>query len=643
MQDATRTVYLGIEHKELVYVAMTVSVVLFVWGCWRIWVYVRKSGVKEGEPLPRVSVAAGLGRVARYAFGHMRLLQDKGAGIAHMGIVFGMLVLLVGTVLVAVSYYFYPQLFRGLFYLAFHSLILDLFGLACLLGLTFMIVNRLVLKPERLAGAKKRDALTPSGLLLVVVLGFVVEGARIALTLDPYAAWSPVGLLFSLLFAGLDYNTGLFLYRFAWWTHMLTAFAWIGYIPFGRMSHLITAFFNIYLHDDTEASGQAAPIDFESEDKLGASSSSDLNPKGRLDLLACIECGRCQTLCPAYMRRDTASPRSLILRLKDGADIPEEAIWECTTCGACMELCPVMIDHVPKIIEQRRYKAMELAEFPEQLEGVVRNLETRTHPFRGVMSSREDWCEGLSAPLISDVEQADVLFWVGCAASFDERNQKIARAFVQILQATGTDFAILGNEEPCCGDVARRIGNELEFETTALGTLDLLGRYAFNRIVCICPHCSWVLGKEYRQFGADFTVQHHTQFIREAGLSLATKGGMEVTYHDPCYLGRWGGSYEDARAILGDVSEMPRNRARALCCGGGGGHAFMEDRGFKRVSEIRARESVGTGAKMLCTACPYCMQMLEDGMKAINELGEPPVVMDIAELVNEQVDKKATG
>lgn len=333
----------------------------------------------------------------------------------------------------------------------------------------------------------------------------------------------------------------------------------------------------------------------------------------------------------------------MILRLKEGADVPEDAIWECTTCGACRELCPVMVDHVPKIIELRRYKAMELAELPGQLEGVMRSLETRMHPFRGAMSSREDWCEGLSVPLMSDVEQADVLFWVGCAASFDERNQKIAHSFVKILQATGTDFAILGNEEPCCGDIARRIGNELEFETLALDAIDLLGRYSFNRIVCVCPHCSWVLGKEYRQFGADFTVQHHTQFIREAGLLQVVKNGAEVTFHDPCYLGRWGGSYKDARAVLGTVSEMPRNRARALCCGGGGGHAFMEDRGLERVGEIRARESMETRAKALCTACPYCMQMLEDGMKAIGELEETPAVMDIAELVNEELDKRTTG
>ncbi|MBX5465666.1 MAG: (Fe-S)-binding protein, partial [Clostridia bacterium] len=330
-----------------------------------------------------------------------------------------------------------------------------------------------------------------------------------------------------------------------------------------------------------------------------------------------------------------------------GPVIAPEALWACTTCRACMEACPVFIEHVPTILQMRRYQVMELADYPATMQEALTSLEERGHPFRGSAASRLDWAEGLEIPLLSELGSADeveYVFWVGCSAAFDERNQKIARALATVLQRAGVRFAILGDEERCTGDPARRMGNEFLFQMTAQENVDLLGRYGVRRLLTLCPHCYNTFRNEYPRFGGRYEVVHHSQLLREllasGRLRVTRPSLLETTYHDPCYLGRYNDEYEAPRAVLGSVGggpllEMERNRNRSFCCGAGGGRMWAEEEPSQRVNRERARQALATGARRVGTACPFCMTMLEDGVKSETGGDGSVEVRDLAEIVEE--------
>nr|PZN38714.1 MAG: (Fe-S)-binding protein [Bacillota bacterium] len=656
------------------YVLMVPSLAIFCYGLYRRYKFWRL-----GKPVARFDRPwERLRRVLVHVLGHGRFLRESIAGLMHGLIFWSMLLLFIGTVVVAIDTDLRIPIMRGWFYLLYQSLVLDVVGALGMVGLGIALVRRYVLRVPRLQHNREGKAPDPSdwvtllSLFLLFVQGFALEAIRIAANPQPWDAWSVVGYALSVPLRGLNTEGLIAAYQFFWWFHTVTVFGWIAYLPWSKMAHFFTSLLDVYFSDlRPPGEGTLQPIDFEKAERLGVSAITDFTWKDLLDLDACTACGRCQDVCPAYAAGQPLSPKNLILDLRDyvhahapallagkatveelpplvGGAIKEETLWACTTCRACMEECPVFIEHVPKIVEMRRHLVMEQASAPETLQEALKSLEDRAHPYKGATASRTDWCEGLEVPLASEVEgEIEVLYWVGCTAAFDPRNQKVARALAQLLHHAGVKFAILGPEEACCGDPARRMGNEFLYDMIARQNIEILRQYRPKRIVTACPHCQNALGNEYRQFGGDFEVVHHTQLLKElveSGRLKVEAGSLgKVTFHDPCYLGRWQGEYEAPRDLLdragADRVEMERSRSRSFCCGAGGAHAWMEETGGgPRVNQIRAREAAATGAQAIATACPFCMQMMEDGVKTTAG-EEGPRVLDVAELLLQAMEE----
>ncbi|HYF95339.1 MAG TPA: (Fe-S)-binding protein [Symbiobacteriaceae bacterium] len=661
----TRPIYWQISGTWLMYFMLLPTLAIFGYGLYmrfRLW-RLGKPTLRTDQPLRRLE------RVFTYVFGHKRLLQERPAGVMHAFMYGSMLLLLIGTIVVALEADFGLPIMRGWFYLVFQSLVLDLAGALGLVGLGIALLRRFVLKIPRLqhnrphARKDSSDSITLAAFILMFAQGFALEAIRIAGTPRPWDAWSPVGYLLARPLMGLDSAVLVGAYQVVWWFHMVTVFAWIAYIPYSKMLHLFTSAASVYFSDLRPAGAAITdPIDFETADRFGRSALTDFTWKDLLDLDACTACGRCQAVCPAYASGEPLSPRSLILDLRDymrehgpkllsgvdsaslpplvGAAAAEDALWACTTCRACMEACPVHIEHVPKIVGMRQHLIMEQGSVPDTLQEALRSMEDRGHTFKGANAGRLDWCEGLGIPLAADVEQVDLLYWVGCVATFDPRGQRIARAFAQLLQIAGVPCAILGPEECCTGDPARRSGNEFLFDAVTRQNIETLQRYRPRRIVTTCPHCFNSIGQEYRRLGGEFEVVHHTQLLKELvdGGRLQVRAGVKsATFHDPCYLGRWNDEYAAPRAVLdaavANRKEMEHNRSSATCCGAGGGHAWMEGGGAgPRTNQRRAAEAVATGAEVVATGCPFCMQMMEDGIRTTAGDGGPQV-LDVAELL----------
>jgi Fe-S oxidoreductase len=359
------------------------------------------------------------------------------------------------------------------------------------------------------------------------------------------------------------------------------------------------------------------------------------------------------------------SPRDIILDLQRLARDPArdfaetyvgatptlstEAMWECTTCAACVEACPVLIEQMPKIVDTRRFLVMEEAEFPDTMQQALNSLETRGHPMRGTAFSRVDWMQGLDVATLADVKEAEVLLWIGCGGALVERNQKVVRSLAQLLSQAGVKFAVLGREEKCTGDPARRIGNEFLFETLVQENIATMGRYGVKKIVTSCPHCFNTLANEYPQWGGQYEVYHHSQYlamlVNEGKLKPQNSNGKKVTFHDPCYLGRHNGEYDAPRQLVqiaarGNTVEMAESGNRSFCCGGGGGMSFVDEPPNQRVNQERARQALDTGADVVAVGCPFCMTMLEDGINA-RKGDRDTKVMDVAELLWESVRPEA--
>jgi Fe-S oxidoreductase len=424
------------------------------------------------------------------------------------------------------------------------------------------------------------------------------------------------------------------------------------------------------------------PIKIEEAETFGVSKIEDFTWKQLLDLDACTDCGRCQDRCPAYLTGKPLSPRKVIQDLKtqlldrssallaakaaaktatptDGGGIKaligevilEDELWACTTCRACQEICPVFIEHIDKIVDMRRSLVLEQAKLPETGEAALRCIETRGHSCRGTTLTRTDWTIGLDIKLLSEDSNVDLIYYVGCAAALEDRSMKVAVAVGKVLKAAGLNFAILGPEETCCGEPARRLGNEYLFQMQAMKNIEIFKKYNVKRIVTTCPHCFNTFKNEYPQFGGEFEVVHHTQFIAEllkqGKIKPASMSGGKLTYHDSCYLGRHNDIYEAPRQVLTSISpsrllEMKRIRRNGFCCGAGGGRYWMEERIGKRISEERIEQVIETKADVVATACPYCLQMFEDAIKA-KAVEESLKALDIAELLAAQLDKGSTG
>ena len=649
-----REIYWNIPFHWAIYPLFLPFLVWFLAGCVRlgrlVWLGQPDAGIPPlGSQLRTLFTEAVLQR---------RLLVERAAGTMHLAISWGFGILFVATCLVAAQEWLGIPTLRGPFYLYFMALAVDLFGLAATVGVVWALVRRYGARPERLWKPKDAEGYQLALWLLlgILVTGFVVEGLRIAATKDPWGGWSIGGWLASLAITGLPAEQQVLWHRLLWWGHAVLAFLFIALLPTTLVRHILAGGLNLAL-TRPGPSGVIAPAALETAEHFGVSAIEGFPRKDLLDLLACTECGRCQAACPAWATHKPLTPKGVVVELRDqllaragggapvrpmvGGAVTEEAIWACTTCGACHQACPVHIRPIPKIVEMRRYLVMEEARFPETMQAALRGLENRGHPYQGAVPSRTAWAAGLDVPLLAEKGQAELLFWVGCAGAFDERAQKVTRAVARLLQAAGVDFAILGEEERCTGDVARRIGHEYLFQLQAQGNVETLARYGVRRIVTACPHCYNTLRHEYPHFGGSYELIHHTRFLADllAAGRLPLRGRVEasVAYHDSCYLGRHNGIYDPPRQLLGAVPglrpmELERRREQGFCCGAGGGMMWMEERTGTRVNIERTSEVLRVGPQIVASACPFCLSMFEDGIRA-QDATERLQAQDVAEVL----------
>ncbi|MDZ4247135.1 MAG: (Fe-S)-binding protein [Dehalococcoidia bacterium] len=666
----TRVIFWNISYGEIIYILAAVIIAIFIYVLRRrikIW----KLGVadpRQKEARQRIWPFIKIGLLE--GLGHKRILREPVSGIAHFLMFWGCIFFLLAAFLDAISHYFFHFL-QGWFYLIF-SVVLDVFGLLVILAVLFAAYRRYIQKPDRLDNAPE-DGIALLFIFFVVASGFVVEGFRMAATEviphPSWAVWSPGGLMVASIFGGLTENTLELAHRWWWWIHTLLAFFAMAYIPlsFNKLSHIIVSPVNAYFRS-LAPKGALNTIELESAETFGVAKIQDFTWKQLLDLDACTRCGRCQDNCPAYLTGKPLSPKKLIQDLKThmlaqapallsaknekaelaepGKDmihdvVTDDVIWDCTTCRACQESCPVFVEHIDKIIDMRRNLVLEQSLMPETAQGALKSLEARGHPWRGTTATRLDWASNIDVKVLADNREVDILYWVGCTAALEERSMKISASLARLMLKAGLNFGILGAEESCCGDPARRMGNEYLFQLQALKNIEAMNGYGIKKVVTSCPHCFYTLKYEYPQFGGQFEVIHHSQLLKElldAGkIKMAGNFTSKVVYHDACYLGRYNDIFSEPRDILKKVPgvttrEMDRRYYKSFCCGAGGGRLWMEEHTGKRINETRTEEALKTGADVIATACPYCIQMFVDGVKTkgVEETVKP---MDLAEII----------
>ena len=634
---------------------MTVAVVLRLLLLAAALAWAGRRFARLAGPLLRAPAEARLIPVGPRAWGvvvnvlgHARLWRKPYSGTLHLMMFSGFVVLL-SAVLQSLGDFSFAAIGGD----SWIALAQEVFGCAILVAAAMAAGQRLLVKPARFKGSNGRDAGLILALVTAVVVTMLLQGGFKVAAGDVSAPWRPIGTLLAPLLAGLPAGPGIAVMS---WLHLAAILAFLCYIPGSKHLHMLVGIPNVYLRDLAPA-GRLSTPDLEHE-PLGLSDIRQLGKKQVLDLFACTECGRCQELCPANAVGKPLSPKLLIMGLRDhllagdgqalvGGAVSEQTLWSCVTCRACMEACPLFIEHVPKIVDMRRHLAMEQSRLPDGVAGAMQSLEVRGHPWAGTPFSRLDWCRDLDVRVLAEGEATDVLLWVGCTAALDARAQKVARAVARLLRSAGLDFAILGEAESCTGDTARRVGFDYLFQIQAEGNVATLGQRTFNRIVTLCPHCMNTLKNEYPRFGGDYQVVHHSQLLAElvaAGrLKPAAGGGDTVTFHDPCYLGRYNDTFAAPRAVLAaagrPVAEMERSHRRSFCCGGGGGGAFAVEPPDQRINLARATQARASGGGVVATACPVCLQMLDAGGKgaarAAGEGAAPQPVRDIAEILEE--------
>ncbi|MCC7103516.1 MAG: (Fe-S)-binding protein [Chloroflexi bacterium] len=659
---------------------------------------------RTGKPYgPVTNVGARLKATLAVAFLHRRLIRPGYvyAGLMHLFIFWGFIFLFIGTLIVLLEAdlmkpYFGVSFFRGPFYVVY-KLVINFFGLLFVVGLLMAAYRRYVQVPIKFKRSLSDDAIALGLLLLLGLTGFALQTLRLAATRDPNAALHWVSYPFVLLLWGVDSGALQVVHAGTWWVHMLLNTAFITYIPLSKLFHMFSGPANVFTRS-AEPKGALPTIEnIEEQERFGVSALSDFNWKQLLNYDACMRCGRCLDFCPTFTTGKPLKPRQLIIEVGAymaqregmlagpagplpaeagirghdltqpdaptiadvslpaeliGTIVSEEEIWDCTTCRACMEQCPVLIEHVPMIVELRRHLVLEQSSFPPELVTLFNNLERNGNPFSMPASTRADWAASLGVRQLAEVEDPntlEVIYWVGCMSSFDARTQKVATSLVKIFQAAGVEFAILGREESCSGDPARRAGNEYLFQILAQQNVERLEAYQAKRIVATCPHCFNTIKNEYPRFGGSYEVIHHSQYIEElvrsGRLSVPTSLSPETfAYHDPCYLGRYNDIYDAPRRVLQQVEggflELPRCRDRGFCCGAGGARAFMEERRGTRISHNRLEEAFITQADGIAVGCPFCVTMFEDGVRVLNA-EERFKVRDIAELVAASIEPRS--
>ncbi len=663
LSQATRPIMWNISAAWLMYLLFFIALGVFTFGLYqRIQGW--RSGRGDNERLGDWWVRARL--LLKELLLQTRVRGSRLPGFFHSLIFYSFIVLVAATTVVAIDYDLGTSLFKGWLYVAL-TIGADLGGLLILVGVCMALWRRVVSKPTSLPTTG--DDWFGLALLGVMVLtGFLTEGLRIATIGDPWKWLSPVGAIIALPFEGISASTGEGIHVGLWWGHTAIAMAWIATIPYTKFVHMLALPTNVFfqrlrprgelLREDLEEMMMAEDFDEETF-RVGIEKPADLTWKHRLDFDACISCGRCEEVCPATQCGHPFSPREFIAKCKAQIDagktgealvenaFDDQFIWYCRTCTACMEVCPAFIDHVDIMMEVRRNEVLMKGRIPTEAARALKMLENLGNPF-GPQADRIDWIEDMNVRVVEAGEEVDVLYWIGCCTTFDPSKRQIAQDLCALLTACDINYGVLGSAERCCGDPARVLGEERLFQEIAKAQVAQLKARKFKILLTACPHCYNVLANEYPQFGGDFQVVHHSEFIHEMlwnGVLQPELGtARKLVYHDPCYLGRYQGIYDAPREVLksvpgATVAEMKDYKEKSLCCGGGGGHFWMDLKSTDRINNLRVEQAVEAGADCIVTGCAYCKQMLEDSVKAM-DLDENLEVADLATLMLRSIPRQ---
>ncbi len=647
------------------------AIVFFLWNVFRII-----ARICLGQAENRFDgLWSRFGSMLAYGFGQLRVVSEK-FGWNHFFLFWGFMVLatvnfefLVAGIFPAFSLHFIGHIPFGI--LMFLADVMSLVVLACV-GIAF--ARRTFFRPEHIDPTA--DAYFILSLVASLMIAFFgMNACMIHLGELAPASWMPISSGLSALVGGMGDEAAHSLARIFWWIHALVLLFFLNYLPYSKHLHVLTAIPACFFKAP-EIVSTVPQLEFKKGNEFGVSKVVQYKWKDLLDFMACTECGRCQAVCPAHNTQKPLNPKEVIHQGKvnifvngdavratrpadmlapapktakmvapliNGSDesVDVEAIWACTTCGACMQVCPVFIEHAPKIVQMRQHLVMEKAEFPEELIACFENFEQRSNPWGIAPTDRTKWTVDLDVPLLTDGVKAEYLFYVGCAGAFDSRARQVTAAMTKILNAAGVSWGILGNEEKCCGDSLRRLGNEYVFDRMVKENIEAFNKYGIKKIITYCPHCLTTLKNDYKQYGAEFEVIHHTELInsliKQGKIKTSANGTGKAVMHDSCYLGRYNNIYNEPRDIVKACTgkapaEMERKGDKSFCCGAGGGRMWMEELIGKRIYLDRTQEALKTKADTIAVACPYCMTMFEDGVKD-EKAGDTVKVKDIAEIV----------
>ncbi len=604
----------------------------------------------------------------KFAIGQWRMAREPIAGAAHIMIFSGFMVLTLATITHIAHAYDHDFYLPGLGGLGgkVYGVIKDIFEFLVLVGVSYGLWRRLKRTPSRV-GRSWEGVFVLCMITVLMLTDFFYDAGNLVASGEMSSAWNPGGSLFAVLISGFSPDSAHIFAVTNYWIHCITVLVFLNFLPIGKHFHVITGIPKVFFRD-LNPYGQMEKIDLEKAESFGIKTTADLSWSQVLDLYSCTECGRCTVYCPTVLTHKPLTHRQLNLDLKHalydeqaillsternqenklpdlvGGRISADTIWACTTCGSCEQECPVFIENVPRIIQMRQNKVLMDGDMPPELTRAFKGMEQNSNPWGIGSDKRDAWAEGLEIPRVADIfekgDEIPLLYWIGCAGSFDDRNKKITLAVVRILKAAGVPFAILGKEEGCSGDPARRTGNEYLFQALAESNVEILNNYKIKRIMAHCPHCLHTLKTDYPQFGGNYEVLHHTQVIEElvqsGKLQIENEIRTQVAYHDSCYLGRYHNIYESPRNIIkalpgAELVELERNKSRSVCCGAGGGRFWLEENIGERINIHRSQEALAAKTDTIGSACPFCLTMLKDGVAALGH--ENVQTLDIAEIV----------
>jgi Fe-S oxidoreductase/nitrate reductase gamma subunit len=635
-----------------------------------------------------------------YTFAHIRVVRKPLPGWAHFMLFWGFVILFITTIAFASwDKINFPPL-TGNYYIGL-SWLADVTGLLAILGIIVLAMIRYIMRPDRLNDTKPLDGWVILLILVILIGGYIIEGLRIAAQIKLAAGLdriayeriaSPIGWYVAPLFKGMALHDILAWHRISWWLHMAIAFLFIGLVPTTKLWHIFTGMIGYYTRD-FEPSACRMVNNIEEAERFGTENLEELGWKDLMDLDACIRCGRCQENCPAYLTGKTLNPKITVIQamkkhmdrkapyllpvhMKDDEELamtssaereevdPREAsliydvvtpdvLWACTNCRACVEHCPMFIEHLHKITEMRRNLVMWQGDIPGEAQSTFTNLERNYNPWGVGWTSRANWINERGVReqvniLGEDRRDFEYLFFSGCAVAFDDRYKRAGEALVKLLSKAGVSFACLGTEEQCCGDSARRLGNEYLYQTLAAHNIETFNRYGVKKIICICPHGYNCIKNEYPQMGGHYEVYHSSEIlarlIAEGKLRINQKADKRISYHDSCFLGRHNGIYDPPRQVLqaagADIQEVEKARQFGFCCGAGGGRMWLEEDavdGYKRINQTRTDQLLEPEPEIIASNCPFCLTMLSDGVKDSGR-EETVNVMDISEILLKSVE-----